>query len=461
MILNDKVGGKEMNSTEKTKDKTVGEKEKLLRIQVVEPDNSEFKRKEAEKRLRGKKVKDVQKLSAEEVQRRRAEEVLSASEVRYRRLFETAKDGILILDAETGMIVDVNPFLIEMLGFLHEQLTGKAIWEIGLFKDIASNKANFMELQRQGYVRYEDLPLETVDGRRIEVEFVSNVYTVNHQKVIQCNIRDITDRIRAQDKLKKALLDLERSNKELEVFSYSVSHDLRAPLRSINGFSEALLEEYADKLDMQGKDFLQRVCAASRHMGELIEGLLNLSRVARAPLHQQAMDLSAMARSIANELRQRQPERQVEFVIAEGVMGNGDLHLLEIVLENLLSNAWKFTEKHPRARIEFGVMQKEDETVYFVRDDGAGFDMAYVDKLFGAFQRLHTKNDFEGTGIGLATVQRIIHRHGGRVWAEGGVEKGATFYFTLPKVNAAVVEETLNKEGINEEEICLIGGGQQ
>ncbi len=450
-----------MNSTEKTKDKTVGEKEKLLRIQVVEPDNSEFKRKEAEKRLRGKKVKDVQKLSAKEVQRRRAEEVLSASEVRYRRLFETAKDGILILDAETGMIVDVNPYLIEMLGFSHEQLTGKEIWEIGLFKDIASNKANFMELQRQGYVRYEDLPLETVDGRRIEVEFVSNVYTVNHQKVIQCNIRDITDRIRAQDKLKKALLDLERSNKELEVFSYSVSHDLRAPLRSINGFSEALLEEYADKLDMQGKDFLQRVCAASRHMGELIEGLLNLSRVARAPLRQQAMDLSAMARSIANELRQRQPERQVEFVIAEGVMGNSDLHLLEIVLENLLSNAWKFTEKHPRARIEFGVMQKEDETVYFVRDDGAGFDMAYVDKLFGAFQRLHTKNDFEGTGIGLATVQRIIHRHGGRVWAEGGVEKGATFYFTLPKVNAAVVEETLNKEGINEEEICLIGGGQQ
>jgi len=224
---------------------------------------------------------------------------------------------------------------------------------------------------------------------------------------------------------------LEALNRELEAFSYSVSHDLRAPLRSIDGFSQSLLEDYAGRLDDTGRDYLCRVRAASQRMAQLIDDLLNLSRITRAEIYREEVDLSALARSIVAELQKSQPERPVEFTIAPGLAAEGDARLLRIALENLLNNAWKFTSKHPAARIEFGAMEQEGQTVYFIRDDGAGFDMAYADKLFGAFQRLHTASEFPGTGIGLATVQRIIHRHGGCVWARGEVERGATFYFTL------------------------------
>lgn len=224
---------------------------------------------------------------------------------------------------------------------------------------------------------------------------------------------------------------LEATNKELEAFSYSVSHDLRAPLRAIEGFSQALLEDYTERLDEQGRDYLNRVCGATQKMSQLIDAMLSLSRLTRGVMKREAVDLSALARTIADELQKTQPDREVEFVIAEGVTANGDATMLRIVLENFLGNAWKFTGKHPSARIEFGVKQVDGKAAYFVRDDGAGFDIAYADKLFTAFQRLHTEAEFPGIGIGLATVQRIIHRHGGRVWAEGEVEKGATFYFTI------------------------------
>jgi signal transduction histidine kinase len=225
--------------------------------------------------------------------------------------------------------------------------------------------------------------------------------------------------------------ELEAVNKELEAFTYSVSHDLRAPLRGIDGFSQALLEDYADKLDPVGQDYLRRAQAAARRMGQLIGDLLNLSRVTRSEIHRETVDLSALARAIVEQLEQREPERRIEFVIAERVAVNGDAHLLQVMLQNLLDNAFKFTSKHPQARIEFGATQCEGEQAYFVRDDGAGFDMAYADKLFRAFERLHGVTEFKGNGIGLATVQRIIHRHGGRVWAESAAEGGATFYFTL------------------------------
>ncbi len=225
---------------------------------------------------------------------------------------------------------------------------------------------------------------------------------------------------------------LEAANKELEAFSYSVSHDLRAPLRSIDGFSRTLLEDYADRLDAQGANYLQRVRAASQRMAQLIDDLLELSRLTRAELRWAPVSLSALALAVAEELRHNHPERAVEFVIAEGLTAEGDARLLRIALENLLGNAWKFTAKRPQARIEFGAARRNGETIYVVRDNGAGFDMEYADKLFGAFQRLHSTAEFPGTGIGLATVQRIIHRHGGRLWAEGAVEQGAAFYFTLP-----------------------------
>lgn len=239
-------------------------------------------------------------------------------------------------------------------------------------------------------------------------------------------------RKRAGEEIRRHAAELEAVNRELEAFAYSVSHDLRAPLRSVDGFSQALLEDYADKVDEQGREQLQRVRAGAQRMGLLIDDLLNLSRVTRAEIRREPVDLSGLAESIAQELRQTEPRRQAEFAITDGLIAQGDARLLRVALANLLNNAWKFTAPHPSARIEFGVMQQPGGGVaYFVRDDGVGFDMAYVDKLFGAFQRLHSTTEFPGTGVGLASVQRIIHRHGGRVWAEGATEKGATFYFTL------------------------------
>ena len=224
---------------------------------------------------------------------------------------------------------------------------------------------------------------------------------------------------------------LSASNKELEAFAYSVSHDLRAPLRSIDGFSQALLEDYADKLDATAQEHLHRVRRAAQRMAALIDDMLNLSRVTRCELHREKLDLTAVARSIAADLQEADPGRRVEFVIESGLTAVGDPQLLRAAMENLLRNSWKYTSGHPTARIEFGRSKKKEKHSFLVRDDGAGFDPRYADRLFGAFQRLHTAEEFPGTGIGLATVQRIIHRHGGEVWAEGAVEKGATFYFTL------------------------------
>jgi len=240
---------------------------------------------------------------------------------------------------------------------------------------------------------------------------------------------------KARDEMEQRVIartvQLEAANKELESFSYSVSHDLRAPLRGIDGFSQALLEDYDDRLDAQGKSYLQRVRAASQRMAELIDDMLSLSRVSRGEMKSETVDLGALAQNIAAELQNVDRRRQVEFTIAAGLLAKGDARLLRVVLENLLRNAWKFTGKNSTAKIEVGVDRQNGQPVYFVRDDGAGFDMAYAEKLFGAFQRLHSSTEFQGTGIGLATVQRVIRRHGGRVWAESKVGQGATFYFTL------------------------------
>jgi signal transduction histidine kinase len=226
--------------------------------------------------------------------------------------------------------------------------------------------------------------------------------------------------------------ELQAANRELEAFSYSVSHDLRAPLRSIDGFSQAVLEDYAGKLDDQGRDYLSRVRTATQHMGHLIDDLIKLARVARTEMHRESVDLSALAGDVFAELQKSEPDRRVECHIESGLATVGDARLLRVVLDNLLGNAWKFTGKQAHARIVFGTHPQESgEPAFFVRDNGAGFDMTYAGKLFGAFQRLHSLSEFPGTGVGLATVQRIVHRHGGRVWAEGAVGKGATFYFTL------------------------------
>lgn len=242
---------------------------------------------------------------------------------------------------------------------------------------------------------------------------------------------ELEERRRAETALEKRTEELADINTELEAFSYSVSHDLRAPLLSIDGFSLALLEDYNDVLDEEGQDYLRRVRTASQRMDQLIEDMLDLSRATRSDIHVASVDLSALAITVAEELRQRAPDRKVTFSAMEGLTANGDEGQLRIVLNNLLGNAWKYTGAHPEAKVEFGITKQDGVDVFFVSDDGDGFDMADAEKLFAAFQRLQGASEFEGSGIGLATVQRIIHRHGGEIWAKAAVEEGATFYFTL------------------------------
>ncbi len=233
------------------------------------------------------------------------------------------------------------------------------------------------------------------------------------------------------DPLKRCEEELEAANRELASLTYSVSHDLRAPLRTIDGFSEALVEDYGDKLDEQAREYLNRIRSAAKSMNAMIESLAELARVSRDPLRSEKVNVSDVAQSVAARLKQLEPGRQVEFAIAPDLVVDGDPRLLGIVFEQILRNAWKFTSKHKSAKIEVGSENREGSRILFVRDDGAGFDSTYAGKMFGAFQRLHKSDEFDGLGIGLAIVQRIVNRHRGKIWAEGEVERGATFYLDL------------------------------
>jgi light-regulated signal transduction histidine kinase (bacteriophytochrome) len=247
---------------------------------------------------------------------------------------------------------------------------------------------------------------------------------------------DITERKQAHAELSQAKSDADDANRELESFSYSVAHDLRTPLRAIDGFSQALVEEYGDRLDDEGRRYLARVREAAQRMAELIDDLLTLSRVTRSDLRRDRVDLSALAHTLLVGFQRLEPGRRVETTIAPGLVADADPQLAAIALENLLGNAWKFTSRRAVARIELGVASVDGALAYFVRDNGAGFDMAYRDKLFGVFQRLHHESEFPGTGVGLATVARITQRHRGRIWADASPDKGATFFFTLAESHA-------------------------
>jgi PAS domain S-box-containing protein len=380
--------------------------------------------------------------------RRQHDRALAASETRYQRLFETAQDGILLLDSETAQITDANPFLTDLLGYSRQELVGKKLWDIGLFQDISLSQDAFRKLQETEYVRYEDLPLQTKSGHCINVEFVSNVYLAGGQRVIQCNIRDISDRKRAADKILKLNLELERrveertaalaaAKEDMEAFTYSAAHDLRAPLRHLNAFAELLAKNARGKLDESGVRYLAKIAASARRMGLLLDGLLAFARLGRAAIKPTTVSVAQLVGDFREEHRAELEDRQVTWKTGPLPTVYADPGLFGAALTNLLSNALKFTRKCKESIIEIGGRRENGMVIIFVKDNGAGFDMAYADKLFQVFHRLHREEEFEGTGVGLAIVGRIIERHGGRVWAESALGKGATFYFSLPEGGGA------------------------
>jgi PAS domain S-box-containing protein len=367
------------------------------------------------------------KVTRDLTERRHAEQSLRESEERFRLMVASVKDYAIIMLDPTGIVISWNAGAERIKGWTAGEIIGTSFERFYPPDDVAAGKTAHELREAAATGTFED------NGWRIRKDgtrFWANVVITalrddagvlrGFSKVT----RDQTERKNADDALRKAYNDL-------EAFSYSVSHDLRAPLRSMDGFSDELTRRYADRLDDRGKDYLGRIRASAQRMARLIDDLLNLSRLGRAKLTRVPIDLAVIARKIAQELRRVEPNREVELVIAPAMEVHADAALMRVVLDNLIGNAWKYTSRHATARIEVGVTTVRGVPTFFVRDDGAGFDMRYVSKLFGAFQRLHAAEKFTGTGIGLATVQRIIHRHGGEVSAHGALEQGATFTFTL------------------------------
>ena len=377
--------------------------------------------------------------------RKRTEKALKENEERFKKVIECSGVWIWEVDAK-GMYTYVSPMEENILGYKTDEIIGKKYFYDSFAPDIKAEmtkaalgvfaeKGVFTNLENANIHKDGHVVILSTSGSPL-LDAKGNLMGYRGADT------DITQRKQGEEEIKRINAELEQRvhertfqletiNKELESFSYSVSHDLRSPLRSIDGFSNLLLKNYSNLLDDQGKDYFQRVMKASRRMGLLIDDLMKLSRFTRIEMKRGITNLSSIAESIVEEFKSADPERQINIFIQPGMIANVDSDLIQNALQNLFDNAWKYSKNKADAKIEFGAMEKDGNTVYYVRDNGAGFDMKYVDKLFSAFQRLHSDDEFEGTGIGLATVNRIIHRHGGTIWAEGAVNSGATFYFTL------------------------------
>jgi PAS domain S-box-containing protein len=378
---------------------------------------------------------------------RKAQVELEASRNRYADLYDFAPLGYFTLDSR-GLIQEVNQTGSDLLGITKRLLANKPFsLVLAREADRSAFRAHIEDVflaqtrrmcevglkKMKGpplHVRLQSIAAEDSDGKAVSIR--TAVTDISDLKQAEEALQVVNKKLQAANaELKHRTYELEGVNRELEAFSYTVSHDLKAPLRSIEGFAQAVLEDYADRLGEAGKDYLTRVHSASRRMAQLIDAMLDMSRLTRGELRERVVDLSSLAQVIVHDLQKKEPERRVEFLIAEKLKVNGDPAMLQVVLENLMENAWKFTGRHAAAKIEFGAVDMDGNRVYYVRDDGAGFDPAYADKLFMPFKRLHSTAEFPGLGIGLAIAHRIISRHNGRMWAEAAPEKGATVFFTL------------------------------
>jgi PAS domain S-box-containing protein len=406
-------------------------------------------------RLSGRQVGKLQRilLFIEDItEQREAQAMIRTSEIRYRRLFEAARDGILIVDPGTRKITDANPFMSELLGYPHEELLGKELWEIGLLRDEKANRSAFRELQKKCFIRYEDLPLQNKMGQRHEVEFVSNLYDENGRKVIQCNIRDITERQRAEEALLAAknqiarhALDLERVVKErtgelretigeLERFSYSVSHDMRAPLRAMQSFAQFLVDEYGSKLDEQAVNYLRQIMRSAVRLDRLIQDVLSYTRLLHSKLPMERVDLDRLVRDIVATLPNGQPIKpdiQIEGTLPKVV---GNEALLAQCVSNLLSNGVKFVLPGTTPRVEVSSEVGDDTSVrVFFKDNGIGIAPQNHERIFRLFERIHPAAEYEGTGIGLTIVRKATERMDAEVGFKSELGKGSTFWIQLKK----------------------------
>ena len=378
---------------------------------------------------------------AGEAERALGEIALRESEERYRQLFQAESDALLLVDQTTNEILDANATASAMYGYSPDELLGMNVLQLSAEPEL-SQKA--IDSVRRGETSTVPFRLHRrKDGSEFPIEVTARVFELQGRLVRVAAVRDVSQREAATQEIRRLNAELEErvqartaqldaANKELESFAYSISHDLRTPLRAIDGFTQMVIEDAAERLDADDAEHLNRARAAAQRMARLIDDLLSLSRASRQEMHVEAVDVSVLASEVLSELRDAEPQRSVETKVASGMRAEADPVLLRAILANLLSNAWKFTGRHETAHIEVGVAEQAGVQVFFVRDDGAGFDAENATHLFGAFQRMHTSDQFEGDGIGLATVQRLVSRHGGLVWAESKVEEGATFYFTLP-----------------------------
>ena len=373
--------------------------------------------------------------------RTREQALLLSEKEKFRRLIEAVEDYAIFLLDPAGNVASWNAGAERGTGWRADEILGQSYAAFFTPADRAAGKpARELALAaREGAMRAEDVRVKKSGGEFMAEVTLTAVRDPAGELVGFASVaRDISERRRTSAaiaalnaELQARVAELAAANGELEAFSYSVSHDLRGPLRAIDGFSKILQEQYPDKLDEQGRHFLARVRAGSQRMGQLIDDLLSLARINRAEMNKSDVDLAELARDVVQDLRHKDPSRAVEVVIPAALPARGDARLLRAALDNLLGNAWKFTGRTAAPRIELGCQRRDGADVYYVKDNGAGFDMAYVHKLFAPFQRLHAQSEFEGTGIGLATVQRIIKRHGGKLWAESTLGSGATFWFTL------------------------------